>query len=125
MKSYRIYRNLHRGNFSIQSYIKEKGGYRVTDRVSTAILESCTFRIYESGRQKVIKEKRKNVHAYVEFAVYRHIKGNVDISNLREIYYNPYEFDSFVYKDTLKKVDKISRVLAYENKLFDVSKVLI
>jgi hypothetical protein len=125
MKPFRVYRNLHRGNFSIQSYIKEKGGYRVTDRASTVILEACAFRIYESGRQKVIKEKRKNVHAYVEPMSYRHVAGDVDVSNLREIYYNPYEFDSFVYKDTLKKVDKISRVLTYDNKLYDVSKVLI
>jgi len=125
MRPYRLYRNLHRGNFSIQSYIQHKRGYRVTDRGNSILLEECNFKIYETGREKVIREKRKNVHAYVEYAGYRHIKGGVDVSNLREIYYNPYEFESFVYKDTLKKVDKVSRVLAYDNKLFDVSKVLI
>lgn len=125
MKSYRIYRNLHRGNFSIQSYIKDKRGYRVTDRASIAIFQDCTLRVYESGRQKVIREKKKNVHAYVESAAYKIIFGNIDTINLREIYYNPYNFDSFVYKDTLKKVTKVNRLLAYDNKLFDVSKVLI
>lgn len=116
---------MHRGNFSIQSYIKDKRGYRVTDRASIAIFQDCTLRVYESGRQKVIREKKKNVHAYVESAAYKIIFGNIDTINLREIYYNPYNFDSFVYKDTLKKVTKVNRLLAYDNKLFDVSKVLI
>jgi len=125
MKPFRIYRNLHKGNFSIQSYVQEKNGYRVTDRVSSAIFEDCTFRVYESGRKKVLTERRKNVHAYVEPKSYRHINGEVDTTNLREIYYNPYEHDSFVYKDTMKKVVSVSRILAYNNKLYDVSKVLV
>lgn len=125
MKLLRVYRNLHRGNFSIQSYVQEKGGYRVTDRVNSAILEDCTFRVYEFGRQKVLRDRRKNVHAYVEPKSYRHIKGEVDVTNLREIYYNPYDHDSFVYKDTMKKVVSVSRVLTYNNKLYDVSKVLV
>ena len=125
MKPFRVYRNLHRGNFSIQSYIQEKHGYRVTDRASSAILEDCYFKVYETGRQKVIKEKGKNVHAYVEPMSYKLIVGGVDVTNLREIYYNPYEFDSFVYKDTLKKVYKANRVLTYDNKLYDVSNIII
>ena len=125
MKPFRVYRNLHRGNFSIQSYVQEKKGYRVTDRASTAILEDCNFRIYEAGRQKVIREKRKNVHAYVEPISYRHIKGDVDVTNLREIYYNPYDYDSFIYKDTQEKVSKRVTILAHDNKLYDVTNRLI
>lgn len=125
MNKFRIYRNLHKGNFSIQSYIKDKGGYRVIDRVTSAILEDCTFRVYEAGRQKVLREKRKNVHAYVELKSYKPIQGDVDISNLREIYYNPYEHDSFVYRDTDKVVFSLSRILTYNNKLYDVSNVLV
>ena len=125
MKPFRIYRNLHRGNFSIQSHLKDKGGYRVTDRASTAILNDCTFRVYDAGRQKVIREKRKNVHAYVEALSYRHIKGEVDVTGLREIYYNPYTLDSFVYKDTDEKVVKKVNILTYNNKLYDVTNKLI
>ena len=124
-KPYRIYRNLHKGNFSIQSHVQEKGGYRVTDRATSAILQNCTFKVYENGRQKVLKEKRKNVHAYVESKSYKHIQGEIDVSNLKEIYYNPYEYDSFVYKDTKKAVVSLTRILVYNNKLYDVSKVLV
>jgi len=125
MRPFRVYRNLHRGNFSVQSYLQYKKGYRVTDRVSTAILEDCSFRVYESGRQKVIKEKRKNVHAYIESDSYRVINGDVDVSNFREIYYNPYDLDAFVYKDNLKKVEKVKSILTYNNKLYDVSNKLV
>lgn len=119
MKPMRLYRKLHKGSFSIQSYIKDKGGYHVTDRATSAILEDCTFRVYESGRQKVLKEKRKNVHAYVEFGSYRKIQVDIDVTNLREIYYNPYRYNSFVYRDSEKIVSNISRILAHNNKLYD------
>ncbi len=125
MKRFRIYRNLHRNNFSIQSYLQERKGYRVTDRVSSAILNNCKFRIYESGRQKVINERRKNVHAYIEPESYKAINEEVDVSNFREIYYNPYKFDSFVYKDNLLKVDSVETILAYNNRLYDVSNGLV
>ena len=119
MKSFRVYRNLHKGNFSIQSYIEEKKGYRVTDRASTVMLENCNFKVYETGRQKVIREKRKGVHAYVEPLSYIHLDERMEISKFREIYYNPYKHDSFVCKDTLEKVEKVARVLAQDNKLYD------
>jgi hypothetical protein len=125
MKPFRVYRNLHKGNFSIQSYVEEKQGYRVTDRASSVMLEDCRFKIYESGRQNVIKEKRKSVHAYVEPMSYNHFKNEVDVSKFREIYYNPYKYDSFVYKDNLEKANKVNRVLAYNNKLYDVSDELV
>lgn len=119
MKPFRVYRNLHRGNFSIQSYLQEKKGYRVTDRASTVILEDCSFKIYESGRQKVIREKRKNVHAYVQPKSYKHLDEELDVSKFREIYYNPYDFDLFVYRDTHEKIENLARVLAQDNKLYD------
>jgi len=125
MKPFRAYRNLHKGNFSIQSYIKDKSGYRVIDRLDSVIFEDCNLKVYETGRQKVIKEKRKGVHAYVESNFYEVVGGDVNTASLREIYYNPYDFDSFVYKDTLIKVYKVNRVLAYDNKLYDVSNMLI
>jgi len=125
MKPYRVYRNLHKGNFSIQTYLADKKGYRVTDRVSVAILEDCSFRVYETGRPKVITEKRKNVHAYVESKSYKVINDDVDVSKFREIYYSPYDFDSFVYKDSHSRVDKIKSILTYNNKLYDVSNKLI
>lgn len=120
MKPYRIYRNLHKNCFSVQSYIKDKKGYRVVDRGSDIILESCTFKVYESGRQKVLREKKKNVHAYILAESYskKHIDINSDF--IREIYYNPYDFDCFVYKDTEEKAFNVDRVILKDNKVYSI-----
>jgi hypothetical protein len=125
MIKFRIYRNLHKGNFSIQSYIKEKKGYRVTDRVSTAVFEKCSFTVSEPSRQKVIREGRKNVHAYINSESYRVVNSCIDVSKFREIYYNPYIYDSFIYKDDESKVFKVENILTHNNKIYDVGNYLI
>lgn len=125
-RPFRVYRNLHKDNFSIQSHLKNRG-WIVTDRAKYVLLEFVTFKVYETGRQRVLDEKRKNVHAYVQPLQYKKkfIMAVEDTSQFREIYYNPYKHDSFVYKDTGEEVKYVHRVLAADNKLYDVSDVLI
>jgi len=85
-KPVKVYWNLHRNCYSVQ-----QNGLVVchADQVE---LKDVTFKVNEKGRQRVLKERRKNVHAFVigyldeKFAVRYH-----DI----KIVYNPYEFDSF------------------------------
>lgn len=122
IKRFKIYRNLHKGNFSIQGYVKSKKGYRIVDRVSSAILEIVTFRVYESGRQRVLRERRKNVHAFVTPVSYDvKVMKNYDVSKLREIYYNPYKHETFVYKDTGEPVyGVLSKVLLKNNKVYEL-----
>lgn len=81
-----IYRNLHTKGFSI----KLRG--RVVDRDNFFIGENVTFKVNELGRQRVIKEKRKNVHAYSVAERYT-FAANSDadlVDNLPVITYNPY-----------------------------------
>ena len=64
-------------------------------------LRDCKFRVQPAGRERVLREKRKNVHAG--------IKGYIDDTNcpLRvgtEVTYNPYKYDSFVDKNTEEPV---------------------
>jgi len=61
----RVYRNLHKGNFTIQHYIKGKG-WRKYEGTHFAQLINCKFLVYENTRQKVMREKKKYVHAYIE-----------------------------------------------------------
>ena len=56
---YRVYKNLHRGDFSILNNGK------VTDRGDNLILTNVHFYSRETGRQRVIKEGVKNVHAFM------------------------------------------------------------
>lgn len=91
-RAVRIYFNLHKKSWSV----KDKTTNRVIMHCDFIPLKQCSFKVYEKGRQKVIKEKRKNVHAYVDGI----IGGDFDNSEVyhREFTYNPYKYDSFVSK---------------------------
>ena len=56
-----VYRNLHNGLISIQ----DLSTGLVLGHASSVDLQHATFIVREAGRQQVIKEKRKNVHAFV------------------------------------------------------------
>jgi hypothetical protein len=61
----RVYRNLHNKKYSIQSYIEGKG-WRVVRHVEQIDLGAVTFKVNDAGRERVRRENRKNVHAYIE-----------------------------------------------------------
>lgn len=86
-----IYRNLHTGGFSI----KYKG--RVIDRAQTLKIQDVRFKVNEIGRQKVIEEQSKNVHAYAVCNKYE-IINEQKIDNLVTISYNPYQSNTFFCK---------------------------
>jgi hypothetical protein len=49
---------------------------RVIDIVDGALLQNVTFKVSEKGRQRVIREKAKNVHAFVEGSLIKTWKLN-------------------------------------------------
>lgn len=64
MRQYRVfvYRNLHNDCFSVRSV--DTG--RVIAHVKSVQVSDARFIVSEAGRQRVLREKRKNVHAGVE-----------------------------------------------------------
>lgn len=84
----RVYRNLRTGNFSVL----QRG--KVVAHVDAICLRDVRFVVSEKGRQRVIRDKRKNVHAWVDGTV---------APTCREaetpVTYNPYEAGSFVRAD--------------------------
>jgi hypothetical protein len=87
---YYIYRNLHTGGFSV----KRRG--HVIDRLKyqSLMAEDVTFKVNEAGRQRVIKDKKKNVHAFIVCDKYE-LYGRESVDNARTITYNPYTSSSF------------------------------
>lgn len=83
----RVYFNLHKKVFSVQDV---KTGL-VVAHAPKILLDSVSFIVRESGRQKVIREKKKNVHAFVvgAFVVENEITPN------EKAYYNPYKTSLF------------------------------
>jgi hypothetical protein len=66
-------------------------------------LKDVEFRVRQGGKEKVRSEKRKNVHAFVigELIEYseRHSKDIPTPSSNEIITYDPYKYDSFVFKN--------------------------
>ena len=98
----RIYKNLHKNCYSIQEKIN--GYWKVTEYSNSILIKNCTFKIYESGRQRVIKEKIKNVHAYVYGDK---VTKNIDISNLIKIYQDGLE---------IGKIENFKKLYKYNTK---------
>ena len=56
-----VYRNLHRNTWSIRS--RTTG--RVIARADNVVVKNVKFVVQPAGRQRVLDEERKNVHAFV------------------------------------------------------------
>jgi len=84
----KIYWNFNRKCWSVQ----DASTNLVVDHAKRLVLASPTFKVSQAGRQRVIREGRKNVHAKV--AGYR--KARLDRECLTRVRYNPYRDESFV-----------------------------
>lgn len=60
-----VYYNLHKHVWSIKAAEGPNKG-RVVAHAETVSLRDVTFKVSEAGRQRVLREQRKNVHAVVE-----------------------------------------------------------
>ena len=84
-----VYRNLHRKCWSVR-----QGGLVKfhCDRVN---LRDCQMVVQPAGRAKVIRENKKNVHAFVRGYLCNDARV-IQAFCWDDIYYNPYKADSFV-----------------------------
>ena len=100
-----VYYNLHKNVFSVRHKGKVIAwGNRVT-------IENPEYVVREKGRQKVLEEGRKNVHAFVRGTLsdinnFKFGKIQQRLSEPREVTYNPYKYDSFVDGSTYQPVKK-------------------
>jgi len=99
-----VYFNLHKKCFSIKALEGDRKG-RVVAHSETVLLEGCKFKVSEAGRQRVLREKKKNVHAGVtgvwinaEDRIESHFNFLTMVG--RQVTYNPYKYASFVVKAT-------------------------
>lgn len=99
-----VYRNLNRKGLWFSFRSRETG--LLLDRIDlkagdTACLRNVTFNVSKAGRERVLREKRKNVHALIRgepwpmpfmpiFAVrYKHLKPH-------RVTYDPYKSPHFI-----------------------------
>lgn len=109
-----VYFNLHKRCFSIKALEGVNKG-RVIAHKHNVVLYDATFKVSEAGRQRVIREQRKNVHAGVSgtWLNQAYDVRTVELSQItgRSVMYNPYKYDSFIVRSTEQPI-KQSRVVA-------------
>ena len=89
-----VYCNLHKKLWSVKALEGENKG-RVIAHMTEFVIKDCTFKISEAGRQRVIREQRKNVHAGVVGVI--STEDSLDFDGVgHPITYNPYRTPSFV-----------------------------
>jgi hypothetical protein len=98
-----VYFNLHKKTFSVRS---AKSG-KVLLHTDEVHIENPEFVVRQSGRNRVLSEGRKNVHAFVrgDATFFRYTNRPM----LDTLTYNPYKYASFVDKQTEEPVYKASR----------------
>lgn len=115
-KQVEVYRNLHNGKLSV----RDRKTKRVIAHCDEVTLAGVVFSVSQAGRERVLRERKKNVHAVVRGklidykgaesykgrsiadAVWQWSDGikRMAIIGMREVKYNPYKYASFVLPDT-------------------------
>jgi hypothetical protein len=89
-----VYFNLHKRLFSIKALEGEHKG-KVVAHLSYVALDNPKFKVSKAGRERVLREGRKNVHAGV-VGDFSPSVLSADKIVWEKIRYNPYLYDSFV-----------------------------
>ena len=119
-----VYYNLHKHTFSV-TY---KG--KVVLYADYVKLRNVEFRVREGGRERVRREMKKNVHAFVigdliDYCVFP-CENMPPESNTNVITYNPKKYDTFVNKDTEEPVYRANEVdmINKKNKIFHINEIV-
>lgn len=108
-----VYRNLRNDKFSIRD-VKTR---RVIAYGTDIILSNIKMNVQKSGRERVLREKWINVHAFVTGT----FEGddNVDLNQNWEVaYYNPYTTETFINKKTGEPIFQANLAYFSDGKCF-------
>jgi hypothetical protein len=113
---FKIYRNLHKDCFSVMKWNPEKKGYRLHSHEKNLIAFQVEFKVSQSGRNSVLKNKQKNVHAFVCCQNYITFAPPIVLGD--EVCYDPYKVDSFRIKNSNETIDGTSSLIMTNNKCY-------
>lgn len=109
-----VYFNLIKKLWSVRSMETR----RVIGHADTLVLRDGTFRVSEAGRQRVLENRRKNVHAgvvgelqAVHASQVEPLKEAQGLVNEERISYNPYKAGVFVTAQDRRPVEKADWVV--------------
>jgi hypothetical protein len=125
-----VYVNLHKQCLSVRAVTGPERG-RVVAHANALLLESVFFKVSEAGRQRVVRERSKNVHAGLvgELTKCARLGEPVDdeLQALRQsalaveapvVTYDPYKHSTFVLLPDHAPIYEAPRVLVFGKKVF-------
>jgi hypothetical protein len=98
-----VYFNLHKKVFSVRALEGAEKGL-VVAHVDRLVIDNPEFVVSAAGRQRVLREQKKNVHAGVRGIWTAWVNGIEEWDHLTAVTYNPYLYSTFVDKATLAPV---------------------
>jgi hypothetical protein len=108
------YRNLNNGSISVRQRVGKS--WLVVGHTHNLVIQNPIFTVSEPSRQRVIREQRKNVHA---FSCGILIGQNIDaLPPIEEIYYDPYTLPYFAWRETNLKIDRADLLVVIDNQVF-------
>lgn len=99
-----VYRNLHTPEGTVKYSAKDRKTGTVIAHAEDVTLDNVSPVVHEAGRQRVIAEGKKNVHA-----VLRGTPSEKAMRGGKNLTYNPYQNETFVDKDSGAPVVKAKR----------------
>jgi hypothetical protein len=105
-----VYFNLHKKCWSIKA-LEGENKNRVIGHKTQLTLLDAKFKVSQAGRNRVLKERRKNVHAGVVGYLTEFNDATLNI----KVSYNPYKFNHFYNIENNNKVE-VSRMVNFNNK---------
>lgn len=118
-----VYFNLHKKCLSV----RDTGG-RVR-HASAVVMTDITFAVQPAGRARVVREGKKNVHAFVRGTVKSEYGLDTETGLLadlagkngyRRVTYDPYKYESFVYADSKDEVKTCNGVLILGRDIYEM-----
>ncbi len=102
----RVFKNLKHGCYSIM----QRGVIKASAK--QVRLRDVEFRVRESARQRMLREKRSNVHAFAvgRLVDYVHPGDDRELERMkgRSAFYDPYRFPYFVDGETNAPITRVS-----------------
>lgn len=114
-----VYYNLHKHTWSIKALEGPHKGL-VIGHSDTVLLQDAAPKVSEAGRQRVLRDKRRNVHAgIVGTLVHREGEGYFPgLAGGAEITYNPYKYAGFVYTENERPYTGSDYALLAEKRVY-------
>ena len=107
-----VYWNLHKKCWSIRSRERDDYG-KVVTHLNSCVVAAAKFVVNQKGRERVLRERKKNVHAFVRGnLLMTKMPGRIEgYTGWDEVSYNPYKGPKFVAQSTGKALARSHLVL--------------